>query len=311
MFFQFPNDDKTPHTSVAVIEFSRDARHAASDLDALSAELQALSRLLNPLAQSISNAAASTIPSALVAQVNTALAGCEKVVEKIDENIQKYRRNRVFSQAAWALFGQADTNKLRTSLEQYNLALRLGMHAIATTLGASIKDDTAVIREYVAGIELNKKDILARVNSIRRTARFPSNPREKKIEDCIEDMATLSSYAETTYQGTILESTKIVPYPESLPPILEGGDAQPAWSARTELDHFDVTHSPDRRRIRLSDHLPSYFPVTILSRLVNLIPSYSTHNTFASPIEPLLHHAEGLVSGVPVTQNQRHPNKIP
>jgi len=116
--------------SVIIVEFSRDARDAVTDLDALSVEMQALSNLLNPLARSISGSA-GTVPTILITQVNTTLTGCEAVIQQIEDKIQKYRRDRVFSKVAWAMFGQTDTNKLRTSLEYYNTALNLGIHAIS------------------------------------------------------------------------------------------------------------------------------------------------------------------------------------
>lgn len=117
--------------SVTIVEFTRDARDATSDLDALSAELRSLSTVLKPLTQSISGPTAAAVPETLIAQVKTTLFGCNTVVEQIEENIQKYRRDRIVSMAGWALFGQTDTNKLRTSLEAYNTALSLGMHAIS------------------------------------------------------------------------------------------------------------------------------------------------------------------------------------
>lgn len=101
---------------------------------AVGRELQSLSSVLSPLARSISGTAATTIPATLIAQVGFTLSDCKTVVEQIDEKIQKYRRDKIFSRAAWAIFGQTDTNKLRTSLEYYNPALGLGLHAISVFL---------------------------------------------------------------------------------------------------------------------------------------------------------------------------------
>ncbi|KAK4445685.1 hypothetical protein QBC34DRAFT_162536 [Podospora aff. communis PSN243] len=196
--------------SVIIVEFTRDARDASTDLDALSAELQALSNILNPLARSISgSAAAAAAPPTLIAQVNTTLGGCNTVIEQIEENIQKYRRNQIFSGAGWAMFGQADTNKLRTSLQYYSTALSLGMHAITVSVGQSVKEDTTAIREDAAATRLNTEEILARVNDLRRAAHgTPANISRGRVEQWIEDMAVLSSYAESTYQGTVLAPTE-------------------------------------------------------------------------------------------------------
>ncbi|KAK0648403.1 hypothetical protein B0T16DRAFT_115113 [Cercophora newfieldiana] len=204
--------------SVIIVEFTRDARDATTDLDALSAELQTLSTVLNPLARSISGPTAATVPASLLAQVATTLGGCNTVVEQIEENIQKYRRNGVFSKAGWAMFGQTDTNKLRTSLEYYNTALSLGIHAISLSLGQSVKEDTSAIRHDTAAIKLNTDEILARVNSIRRTALEPqANNSQRRVEQWIEDMAELSSYAETTYQGTVVAPTEVGVHLDAFP----------------------------------------------------------------------------------------------
>lgn len=118
-------------TSIAIAVFARDARDAVKDLDAISAELQALAAVLDPLARIMSKASVVSIPEALIRQVDVTLLGCTMVVEQIGENLQKYKRNKVFSKAAWAMFGHTDMQKLRDSLEAYKMALSLGMHAVS------------------------------------------------------------------------------------------------------------------------------------------------------------------------------------
>lgn len=220
---------------LTIVEFTRDAQYSKSDLDALSAELQALSTILYPLGRSISGSASAAIPITLIAQVNTTLSSCSAVVEQIEENIRKYQRDRIFSKLEWVIFGQADTNKLRTSLECYNTALSLGMHAISVyvitlimrafgmaltvnrSVGQSVKEDTSVIRHDTAAIRLNTDEILARVNSIRRATREPRLNIPHQVEQWIEDMAELSSYAETTYQGTVFAPTELETCDDALP----------------------------------------------------------------------------------------------
>ncbi|KAK0624197.1 hypothetical protein B0T14DRAFT_565489 [Immersiella caudata] len=180
----------------------------------------ALSNILNPLARSISGAAAAAaaVPPILIAQFNTTLGGCNAVVEQIEDKIQKYRRDKIFSKAGWAMFGQTDTNKLRTSLQYYNTALSLGMHAITVSVGQSVKEDTTAIRADSAAARLNTEEILARVNSLRHAALGRhANISQGRIEQWIEDMAELSSYAESTYHGTMVAPTELDPYADAPP----------------------------------------------------------------------------------------------
>jgi len=74
------------------------------------------------------------------------------------------------------------------------------------TVNQAVKEDTSAIHEYAIAIKINTDDILARVNSIRRDGQ-PN--RHKRVEDWIEDMTVLSSYADTTYQGTIMDPADI------------------------------------------------------------------------------------------------------
>lgn len=65
---------------------------------------------------------------------------------------------------------------------------------------------------------MNTEDILARVNSIRRDGHAN---KHKRVEDWIEDMTVLSSYAETTYQRTIIDPTEMEVISESASRISE------------------------------------------------------------------------------------------
>lgn len=46
------------------------------------------------------------------------------------DNVQKYRRDKLFVKMRWAMFGQKDSQKLRQSLEDYKTVVSLGLHNI-------------------------------------------------------------------------------------------------------------------------------------------------------------------------------------
>jgi hypothetical protein len=79
----------------------------------------------------------------------------------------------------------------------------------ARTVGFAVKDDTSAIRECTAAIKMNTDEILARVGSIRRAAGPPQG--HGRVEQWIESMAVLSSYAGTTYQETVADLNEIIP----------------------------------------------------------------------------------------------------
>ncbi|KAK1831986.1 hypothetical protein QBC39DRAFT_349884 [Podospora conica] len=205
--------------SMALTSFARDARDAAEDLDNISAELQALRGVIDPLARSLSSSGTeSSIPEILLQEIDVILVGTAVVVEQIEENVEKYKRNKVFSKAGWVMFGQADMRKLRESLGHYKLALSLGMHVVSTIVNQAVKEDTTVIREQVVAIKTNTEEILARVDSIRRDGQ---RSKHKRVEDWIEDMSMLNSYAETAYQETINDPADMAAIAESLPRVSE------------------------------------------------------------------------------------------
>jgi hypothetical protein len=118
--------------SIAIVEFTRDARDAAKDLDAVFKELQALTLVLEPLTRALARArGGGTVFSDLVQRISSTLEGCLLVVDQINDNVHKYQRDRVWTKAKWVMFGQGDMHKLRESLEAYKMALSLGLHAIS------------------------------------------------------------------------------------------------------------------------------------------------------------------------------------
>ncbi len=117
---------------MAITEFTRNAQNTTKAIDSISKELQALTGILDPLAHSLSQVQnGRTLPDCLIRKMGDALSGCDLVVKQITENLHKYQRDKVWTKAKWALFGQGDVLKLRESLEAYNMALSLGLHAIS------------------------------------------------------------------------------------------------------------------------------------------------------------------------------------
>ena len=117
--------------SLTIVQFSRDVRDATKDLDTVSKELQALAAVLDPLARGLSRCRNGTVSGALAQQVETTLGGCVLVVEQVEENVQKYKRDKTWTRAKWVVFGQEDMQRLRESLEAYKMALSLGLLAIS------------------------------------------------------------------------------------------------------------------------------------------------------------------------------------
>jgi len=112
-----------------VIEFTRDARNANKDMDAISAELQALADILTPFTTSLPTLTA--VPETLLRRVDTIIVGCATVVDQIDKQLVRYKKNKVFAKISWVVFGQSDMQKLRDNLTGYKAALNLGIQIIS------------------------------------------------------------------------------------------------------------------------------------------------------------------------------------
>ncbi|KAH7140210.1 hypothetical protein B0J13DRAFT_62449 [Dactylonectria estremocensis] len=117
--------------SLTVSQFAREFRDSAEDIDALSKEIQALAAVLDPLTRSLTRRHACPLPEALVLQVDNTMSGCIVVLAQIEETIQKYQHDRIWTLAKWVIFGKDDALKLRESLEAYTMALSIGLHAIS------------------------------------------------------------------------------------------------------------------------------------------------------------------------------------
>lgn len=117
--------------SLSLSQFACDVRDSADDLDAISKEMQSLAAVLDPLTRSMARRRDGPLPEVLVLQVDTTISGCVVVIDQIEQTIQKYRRDKVWTSAKWVIFGKEDITKLRESLEAYTMALSLGLHAIS------------------------------------------------------------------------------------------------------------------------------------------------------------------------------------
>ncbi|SPO00278.1 uncharacterized protein DNG_03123 [Cephalotrichum gorgonifer] len=193
--------------TIAVVQFSHEAKAAAEDLEAVSRELHALSTILHPLTRSLSGAPDGSVPEEFREQLRSSLEGCCLVVSQIEDSVKKYQRDGAWTRTKWVMFGRGDMEKLRRSLEAYKMALGLGIHVVSMAVGDSIQKDTTELRNETRLLRLNTEEILARVNSLRRHGR--RNSGGIQINEWVEDIAILSSYAETTYQESIADETAV------------------------------------------------------------------------------------------------------
>ncbi|KAL6401540.1 hypothetical protein AUP68_15413 [Ilyonectria robusta] len=242
--------------SLSLSQFARDFRDSADDLDAISKEMQTLVAVLDPVTRSVARRRDGPLPEALVVQVDATITGCVVVVKQIEQTIQKYRHDKVWTSAKWVMFGKGDITKLRESLEAYTMALSLGLHAISITTEQDIKDDTEVIKSDVEALKFNTDGILARVNSLRN--KVPTSGRRTRVAQWIENMTVLSSYAESTYKETLVDPAEfatdqgssvlaaIKEVPEVTEhPIIPGAWNTPQSGARVvkEIAHRESSHS--------------------------------------------------------------------
>ncbi|KAK4442819.1 hypothetical protein QBC34DRAFT_386922 [Podospora aff. communis PSN243] len=146
------------------------------------------------------------MPKTYMENVEAVLLDCNSVVDQIGEAVKKNQANGVFTKTSWVMFGKSDVQKLRESLEAYKMALSLGMHAMTISTTHEIKNDTTTIRDQTDAIKVNTDAILARLDHIR-SSNVPS--KRKRIEEWMDDVTTLSKYAESIYEGTTLADSVI------------------------------------------------------------------------------------------------------
>lgn len=65
---------------------------------------------------------------------------------------------------------------------------------------SALRNDTRILQQYATEIKVNTDEIRARVNSIRHAQ--GNSTRSTRVQQWIEEIEILTSYAETTYQAT-------------------------------------------------------------------------------------------------------------
>jgi hypothetical protein len=118
----------------------------------------------------------------------------------------------------------------------------------------NIKDDTEVIRSHIEVLNFNTDEILARVRSTRKSGPSPHNNR--RVEEWMEDMTLLSTYAESTYRSTIADpaefaSHAVVPTLNSLTEVDQQEDFEPQTTSPTSQSPPDVTQVTEETRLSI------------------------------------------------------------
>ncbi|KAK7421613.1 hypothetical protein QQX98_002080 [Neonectria punicea] len=194
-------------TSIAVTGFASDVSASADDLHQISIELKALSTVLDSITSVLSPSRQNSLPSLLIQEIDSTLHGCLLAVTQTGENVQKYRNDETWTQEKWAMLGQGDMRKLRESLEFYKLALSIGLHAITSHAAEDINKDTDLTQTSIEEVMLRADQILASVNSSRRTDL--RSRKDTAIDQWIEDVSILRSYGESTYMEVVADPTEL------------------------------------------------------------------------------------------------------
>ncbi|KAF5595998.1 chitin synthase A [Fusarium pseudocircinatum] len=181
--------------SVSINTFVRSCREARSDLDRVSRELHSLQTVLQLIEEDAKDDT-KPFPPTIQHHVSGIVTNCGSVVLEVETCIKKYGDGRVKTRAAWAINGQGDMEKLRSSLEAHKSALELALDMISLSLTRDIKADTSEIRNDTAAIKDDTALILQEIAELQ--ARLPDTaaaPNDYVLQRFLEDMAT---YTETT-----------------------------------------------------------------------------------------------------------------
>nr|RBQ98114.1 hypothetical protein FVER53263_00259 [Fusarium verticillioides] len=181
--------------SVSINTFVRSCREARSDLDRVSRELHSLQTVLELIEEDAKDVT-KPFPPTIQHHVSGIVTNCGSVVLEVETCIKKYGDGRIKSRAAWAINGQGDMEKLRSSLEAHKSALELALDMLSLSLTKDIKTDTTELREDTAAIKDDTALILLQIEQLQ--ARLPDTaaaPNDYILQKFLEDMAT---YTETT-----------------------------------------------------------------------------------------------------------------
>ncbi|KAI7759215.1 hypothetical protein LZL87_008592 [Fusarium oxysporum] len=181
--------------SISINTFVRSCREARSDLDRISRELYSLQTVLELIEEDAKDGT-KPFPPTIQHHVSGIVSNCGSVVLEVGTCIKKYGDGRIKSRAAWAINGQGDMEKLRSSLEAHKSALELALDMLSLSLTKDIKTNTTEIRNDTAAIKDDTALILQEI--ARLQARLPDTaaaPNDYILQKFLEDMVT---YTETT-----------------------------------------------------------------------------------------------------------------
>ncbi|KAF5966574.1 Rtm1p-like protein [Fusarium bulbicola] len=177
-----------------------DCREARSDLDRVSRELHSLQTVLELIEEDAKDDT-KPFPPTIQHHVSGIVTNCGSVVLEVETCIKKYGDGRIKSKAAWAINGQGDMEKLKSSLEAHKSALELALDMLSLSLTKDIKADTTEIRNDTAAIKDDTELILQEIAQLQ--ARLPDTaaaPNDYILQKFLEEMAT---YTETTLDANV------------------------------------------------------------------------------------------------------------
>ncbi|KAF4498895.1 RTA1 [Fusarium agapanthi] len=175
-------------------------REARSDLDRVSRELHSLQTVLELIEEDAKDDS-KPFPPTIQHHVSGIVTNCGSVVLEVETCIKKYGDGSIKSKAAWAINGQGDMEKLRSSLEAHKSALELALDMLSLSLTKDIKTDTTEIRNDTAAIKDDTELILQEIAQLQ--ARLPDTaaaPNDYILQKFLEDMAT---YTEVTLDTNV------------------------------------------------------------------------------------------------------------
>lgn len=112
--------------SLSIKGFVRTCREARKDLDKVSRELQPLQLVLRLIADGATNEEKPVL-EVIGQHVLRIVSNCKSVILEIENCIAQYGQKRLKVKVTWAIGGQGDVEKLRTSLEAHKSSLELAL----------------------------------------------------------------------------------------------------------------------------------------------------------------------------------------
>ncbi|KAM0425778.1 hypothetical protein ACHAPT_009028 [Fusarium lateritium] len=281
--------------SMSIHRFVRTCREARGDLDSVSRELHSLRTILELIQEDASDAS-KPFPAKLNQHVSAIVVNCNLVVTEIQDCITNYGQDRLKSRMAWAINGQGDINKLRSSLEAHKTALEIALDMLALHLTKEIKHDTTELRNDTAAIKEDTAQILDEI--ARLQARLPPDAAAAASNDFIlqrffEEMIAYTEQAlDAALSDADTSSSRALSIVED--PEERAGDLaeQHLQSSSTDTLHQYQPGEPPMSGRALA-------PVTEIIRPVE------TSNAQDSP--PPTHALENGLTGIPY-QHGKSPN---